>query len=110
MTARGTWKAFERQIASDLKGRRIPVTGIDRHGADVETPMFHAQAKLRKSLPAWLFDWLSGICGTTPAGKIGILILRTPRMRNADALVVMRFSDFVDLHGETKARETIANN
>ena len=104
MTARNTWKAFERVIAADLNGRRIPVTGIDRHGADVETPMFHAQAKLRKSLPAWLFDWLGGICGTTPDGKIGILILRTPRMRNADALVVMRYADFVSLHGDTGAR------
>jgi hypothetical protein len=104
MTARSTWKAFERVIAADLNGRRIPVTGIDRHGADVVTPMFYAQAKLRKSLPAWLFDWLGGICGTTPDGKIGILILRTPRMRNADALVVMRYCDFVSLHGDTGAR------
>lgn len=110
MTARGTWKAFERAIASGLNGKRIPVTGVDRHGADVVTPMFHCQVKLRKSLPNWIFDWLHGIRGTTPDGKIGILILRTPRMRNADALVVMTYAEFVDLHGETKARDTITNN
>lgn len=102
MTARNTWKAFERVIAADLGGRRIPVSGVDRHGADVETPMFHVQAKLRKSLPAWLFDWLGGICGTTPDGKIGILILRTPRMKNAEALVVLRYSDWKDLHGKAE--------
>lgn len=101
MTARGTWKAYERRLAEDLGGKRIPVTGIDRHGADVVTRMFHVQAKLRKSLPQWLFDWLGGICGTAgDAGKVGVLILRKPRMEDVDALVVLRYKDFVDLHGQ----------
>jgi hypothetical protein len=99
VTARNTWKAFERSIAVDLGGRRIPVTGIDRADRDIESSLFWVQAKLRKSIPAWLFDWLGGICGVCPEGKIGILILRTPRMRNAEALVVMRYGDFIDLHG-----------
>lgn len=99
MTARNTWKSYERRVAADLGGQRIPVTGLDRHGADVVTPMFHAQLKLRKALPAWLFDWLGGICSTTPSGKVGILILRKPRQEDAHALVVMRYADFCDLHG-----------
>lgn len=99
MTARNTWKAFERQIAQDCGGRRIPVTGIDRADRDVEAGMFWIQAKLRKSLPDWIFDWLGGIRGACPEGKIGILILRTPRMRNADALVVLKYSDWIALHG-----------
>jgi hypothetical protein len=41
MTARGTWKSYERRVAADLGGRRIPVSGIDRDGADVECPMFN---------------------------------------------------------------------
>lgn len=100
MTARNTWKAFERQIASDCGGRRIPVTGIDRADRDVEAGMFWIQAKLRKSIPAWLFDWLGGICGACPEGKVGVLILRTPRMKNADALVVLKYRDWVALHGK----------
>lgn len=99
MTARRTWKKYESRVAAALGGRRIPVTGIDRDGADVVTPMFAVQVKLRRSLPAWLFAWLGGIVRTTPDGKVGILILRTPRMRDAEALVVMRFSDFTALHG-----------
>ncbi len=75
MTARGTWKAYESRVAKDLGGRRIPVTGIDRDGADVVTPLFHVQVKLRNALPAWLWRWLSGIVGTaTAAGKIGGLL------------------------------------
>ena len=46
MTARSTWKASERRVASDLLGQRIPVTGVDRDGADVITPLFHVQVKL----------------------------------------------------------------
>jgi hypothetical protein len=104
VTQRGTWKAYERRVAADLGGRRIPVTGIDRAGADVVTPMFHAQLKLRKALPVWLFDWLGGIVADAqPSGKVGILILRKPRQEDIDALVVMRYGDFVELHGKVEA-------
>lgn len=100
MTARGTWKAYELRVAKRLGGRRIPVTGIDRDGADVVTSMFHVQVKLRKALPAWLWTWLAGIVATaTPEGKVGILLLRKPRQDDAEALVIMRYADFVDLHG-----------
>jgi hypothetical protein len=103
LTARGTWKHWEWRVGRDLGGRRIPVTGIDRHGADVVTSMFHCQLKLRKALPAWLFQWLDGIVADAkPAGKVGILLLRKPRQEDADALVVMRYSDFRDLHGSVE--------
>lgn len=103
MTARGTWKAYERRVAEDLGGKRIPVTGIDRDGADVITPMFHIQVKLRKALPSWLWAWLAGIVGTAgDAGKVGILVLRKPRQEDADALVVLRYSDWCDLHGKDR--------
>ena len=100
MTARNTWKGWERRVASHLGGRRIPVTGIDRYEADVVTSMFHVQLKLRKALPDWLFDWLGGIVANAePHGKVGVLLLRKPRQDDAEALVVMRYSDFRDLHG-----------
>lgn len=100
MTARNTWKNAERRVAEDLGGKRIPVTGIDRHGADVVTPMFHVQVKLRKALPGWLWGWLSGIrSDAQPKGKVGILILKKPRQRDNEGLVVMSYVDFVDLHG-----------
>tara|TARA_R110000787_G_scaffold206590_1_gene316775 strand:- start:1094 stop:1459 length:366 start_codon:yes stop_codon:yes gene_type:complete len=100
MTARSTWKASERRVAEDLLGQRIPVTGVDRDGADVVTPLFHVQVKLRKSLPQWLWDWLRGIVGdATPHKKIGVLVLKKPRQRDAEGLVVLRYEDFVDLVG-----------
>jgi len=106
VTARGTWKAWENYVGKTLGGRRIPVTGIDRADRDVEAGMFDYQLKLRKSLPAWAFEWMAGICGTAnERGKVGVLILRTPRMKNADALVVVRFSDWVLLHGSPGGAE-----
>ena len=100
MTARSTWKNSERRVADDLLGQRIPVTGIDRDGADVVTPLFHVQVKLRKSLPQWLWDWLGGIVGdAAPHRKIGVLVLKKPRQRDAEGLVVLRYEDFVDLVG-----------
>lgn len=105
MTARNTWKGAERRVAADLDGRRIPVSGLDRHGADVVTPMFHCQIKLRKALPTWLWSWLAGIrLDAQPSGKTGILILKKPRQRDAEGLVVMAYGDFVALHGKPDGR------
>lgn len=105
MTARNTWKARERRIAVDLGGQRIPVTGIDRDGADVVTPLFHVQAKLRRSLPSWLWKWMGGIVATTPEPKVGVLVLMTPGQDQKDALVVLRYRDFLDLHGDAGASD-----
>jgi hypothetical protein len=94
------WKRFETRIAKALGGKRIPVTGIDRADRDVETPMFFVQAKRRKSLPSWLGGWLIDICQTArPKGKIGVLILGRPGQRDRDAIVCLRLSDFIALHG-----------
>ena len=107
MTARSTWKASERRVADDLLGHRIPVTGIDRDGAEVVTPLFHVQVKLRKTLPTWLWGWLRGIVSdAAPHGKVGVLVLKKPRQRDAEGLVVLRYGDFVDLVGRIdKERE-----
>ena len=79
------------------------MTGVGRDAADVVTPMFHIQVKLRNSLPSWLWGWLSGICMDAEAGKIGVLILKRPGERDTEGLVVMRYGDFVDLHGKPGA-------
>lgn len=100
MADRG-WKAFERRMSRDMGTERIPVTG-ERHGSDASTPMFCFQFKCRRMLPTWLFTWLDGITSTARrADKIGVLVLKLPRMRDAEALVVLRWGDWVALHGST---------
>lgn len=100
MTARTTWKNFERRCAARLGGRRIPVTGIDRHGADVEHDVFSYQCKLRRGQPSYLREWLAGIVGSAAtSGKVGIVIWKEPGRRDDEALVVLRLKDWQDLHG-----------
>jgi hypothetical protein len=99
MSDRG-WKQFERRASRDMGVERQPVTG-ERDGADnAPHPLFCFQFKLRRALPAWLFAWLKGIVATaTKHQKVGVLLLKRPHMEDADALVVLRWGDWVDLHG-----------
>jgi hypothetical protein len=106
MSERG-WKKAERMIAGDFGGKRIAVTG-ERDGADVSHELFAFQLKVRKALPAWLFTWLNGICGTAKRqNKVGVLILRRPREARRNALVILRWGDWVDLHGTPPLPEQV---
>ena len=97
MSDRG-WKQFERRCAKDMGTTRIAVTG-ERAGADARTALFKFQFKLRKMLPDWVFEWLDGICQAAGDGQVGVLVIKTPRMKDADAIVLLRWKDWVDLHG-----------
>ena len=70
------WKAFERRVGKRLKGRRIPVTGIDRHGSDVETSLLCVQVKL------------------------GLVIWKPKNKHDANALAILRLADLEDLYGK----------
>lgn len=97
-----SWKALERRLAKACGTTRIPVTG-ERHGADFETPMFCFQAKRRKGeFPKTVASWLSQIRGTAAKRspeKVGVVIIQKPGGRDADALVVVSFKDWLELHG-----------
>ena len=97
------WKAFERRVANAMGGRRIPVTG-ERGGADVVGGgPFVYQCKLRRGIPTYLAEWLAGIRGAAArAGNdtIGVVIWKAPRKRDEDAVVILRYKDWQDLHGE----------
>jgi hypothetical protein len=93
------WKRAERMLARDVGTERIPVTG-EREGADFSTAPFAYQLKVRRSLPVWLFRWLDGIrANATGTGKTGVLVLNRPRRPRRDALVVLRWEDWVAEHG-----------
>ena len=86
-------------MARDVGTERIPVTG-ERAGSDFTDAIACYQLKVRRMLPAWLWSWLGGIQGTaTRQGRIGVLVLRVPRMRDDDALVILSWRDWVALHG-----------
>lgn len=100
-----SWKAYERRMCKDAGTERIPVTG-ERHGADGQTGMFCYQFKLRQVVPWWIIDWLAGIVNKAiETDRVGVLVLKRPGDLDRDSLVVVRWKDWVDLHGAPNARE-----
>jgi hypothetical protein len=103
-----TWKAAERAFARDLGTTRIPVTG-ERDGADAETPVFVVQVKHRAGeFPLTVARWLERVVAKARSRvpeKVGIVVIQRPRHRRLDALVVMTWKDFLDLHGSRPAAE-----
>lgn len=94
------FKRVEMKFARDMGTERIPVTG-ERHGADFEDAVGCYQVKSRKSIPSWLWGWLSGIQGNAkPKGKAGVLVLHQPGQSRAQSLVVLSWGDWVDLVGQ----------
>ncbi len=102
MADRG-WKAYERRSCRDMGVERQAVTG-ERHGADNQPhERFCFQFKLRRALPRWAWDWLAGIVATAQRdGKIGVLVVKRPRQQDTDALVILRWDDWVALHGPAR--------
>ncbi len=94
-----SWKTAERRLARDVGNEREPVTG-ERGGRDFgKLGAFAYQSKVRRSLPTWLFDWLGGIVTTAKRhNQIGVLVLNRPRSPRRNALVVLRWSDWCELH------------
>lgn len=96
-----TWKKRERATAEVLGGKRIPVTGQDRHGADVVTELLHVQVKHGRNRPGYLREWLDGIRGNAqPKQKTGIVVWSVHRERQSDAIVLISLADFEALFGK----------
>lgn len=87
-------------MARDVGTERIPVTG-ERDGSDFEDAIAVYQLKVRKAIPSWLWGWLTGIQGTgRRKDKAGVLVLKHPGQKDSDAVVVLSWSAWVDLHGK----------
>ena len=103
------WKKFERVVAERTGGRRIPVTGLDRAGADVVAGKFFYQAKLRKGVPSYLREWIDGIAETAKRkGATGIVVWKQPGERVDDSIVLMKLVDWQKLHGVEKSKRPTA--
>lgn len=87
-------------MARDHGVERRPNTG-ERDGEDtMPHALFAFQVKLRKAIPKCIRQWSDGICATAQrAGKVGVLVVKEPRKRDEDALVILRYKDWIDLHG-----------
>jgi len=90
MTRRSTWKRRERDVARVLGGRRIPVTGIDRPGADVETDRLAVQVKHGRRRPASVREWPDGICSQAALReRVGLVVWAANRDTLRTAMVTL---------------------
>ena len=97
------WKKFERELARDVGTERIPVTG-ERDGADFLTPMFLYQAKKRKIFPAYVAEWLDAArAKAVGTERTAVVVLQRPQHNRMDALVVLSWHDWLELHGNRVA-------
>jgi hypothetical protein len=97
------WKAYERRLARDVGVERIPVTGANAD-RDFEDGIACYQAKCGYKQPSYLLEWLSGICGTAQRiDKVGVVVWKPKGKQDIDALVFLRWKDWVDLHGTPNA-------
>jgi hypothetical protein len=102
------WKKFERECARDMGTERIPVTG-EREGADFATPMFRFQAKRRKDcLPKEVLEWLDraqlAAIGEGQ-GRIPVVVIQRRGHARGEAVVLLRWADWRDLHGPTTGEQ-----
>ena len=94
------WKAFERRVAVRVGGKRQPCDG-SKDGIDIDAGPFVYQAKLRTRMPTYLLMWLRGIVAAgVRKGAVGVVVWKAPRVRDDDAVVVLRLKDWEDLHGD----------
>jgi len=95
------WKRAELDMARDMGTQRIPVTG-ERFGADFQDGLCWYQLKKRQGMPGLIREWLESLRAISRAHRgerIPVFVWMQPHMRRADALVVLRWADWRELHG-----------
>jgi hypothetical protein len=97
------WKKFERRICRHHGVERKPLPGrqTDKFGADNEEhPLFVIQCKLDKRLPDYISDVVRGTAAKAhEGGKVGIVVWKRPEVRDDNAVVMLRYADWRELHG-----------
>ena len=93
------WKQFERKIARAHGCERAGPTGT----ADVDShSIFSIEAKLQNDVPKYLDDCMAQAVSHLKNGyaKIPIVIMKRPRRPMTAAFVLIRYNDWLGLHGK----------
>jgi hypothetical protein len=99
--SKSTWKRVERRTAADLGGRRNGNTGAAT--ADVDAGLFCVECKSWRRPAERIEAALRQAEAARRPGQIAIARIHTVGKHNSQDLAVMRWSDFLDLHGDGKA-------
>lgn len=98
MSKHPLWKKTEEVVAARLGGKRVPING--RKGADVAHPLFALEVKeRRRPMPLEIRAAVAQAVGGASSGQLPVVVFHHAGDRHDEDLVVMRLSDFEDLHG-----------
>ena len=96
------WKRTERQVAKELGGVRVPITGRQRGDApDVAHADYSIEVKYRQRIPAWILDGMEqAIASKTADDDLPVLIIRAKGQGIKKALVCMELGEFKARYGD----------
>lgn len=98
MTARGSWKRTEREVAKRLGGERVPVTGRQRGDVpDIDHPLLSIEVKHWAALPVKLVDAMDQARKASRDGRVPVAVLHVGGGRYDDALCILRLADLAAL-------------
>lgn len=92
-------KRNEHALARLMGMERVGIFG----GEDGRNEMFSAEWKSRKKFIGK--GWMEQAVVNCPKGKIPLVVLHVTNQRRADDLVMVRLSDWLDLHGKLEKEE-----
>ena len=95
------WKKWERQVCNDFGGTRAWEIAEECEG----TGMWAPEAKYRKKIPNWLEDMMCQAEAQAHDNQLPLVCLTEKQRRRRDALVIIRYGDFLDwyVHGPLDA-------
>lgn len=99
--SRRRWKAAERELAEQVGGRRVPVTGRARGDVpDIAHPWLSIEAKSWSAMPERVVSALRQAEAANVDGrKLPVALIHGNGERYDQALVVMRLGDFREWFG-----------
>ena len=100
--SRRTWKRVETRTAKELNGKRSGATGVA--SVDVDAGLFAIECKSWRRGPGRVEAALRQAEAAARPGQVAVARLHTVGKVGGQDLAVMRWSDFLDLHGDGKPR------
>ena len=90
------WKRFERKVAEQLGGRRVPITGRQRGDApDVEHDALSIECKKRNVIPKWFKEAMNQAeASVKNREQVPIVVIHEKGQKNEDDYVVLRMKHF----------------
>jgi hypothetical protein len=91
------WKAFERRVALELDGERVPVSGRRRgYVPDVAHDNYSIECKLRSKIPVLLEDAMDQAEKSIKGSQIPLVLIKKKGANLNSTYVVMKWRDWIN--------------